>query len=73
LSPDFGDFLVQFNKSYVCIPDTNGDSSSNACHQNYRGPKPLSDPESMAVKEFITGHKKSIKLFISLHSYGQVN
>ena len=54
------------------LPDTNGDSSSNSCHQNYRGPSPLSDPESLAVKQFISTNKKSIKLFISLHSYGQV-
>ncbi len=56
----------------MLFPDTEGDSSSNACHQNYRGPTPLSDPESVAIKEFVFKNRKTIKLFVSLHSYGQV-
>ena len=60
------------DKLKMTFPDTEGDSSSNACHQNYRGPTPLSDPESLSIKEFIFKNRKTIKLFISLHSYGQV-
>jgi len=42
------------------------------CAQLYAGRHPLSEPETVAVANFIMQHRSSIRLYISLHSYSQM-
>uniref|UniRef100_T1JFH7 Peptidase M14 domain-containing protein n=1 Tax=Strigamia maritima TaxID=126957 RepID=T1JFH7_STRMM len=49
-----------------------GGSSSNGCSETFRGEKPFSEPETQAIANFILDNKKTIKLYISFHSYGQM-
>ncbi|GMT29157.1 hypothetical protein PFISCL1PPCAC_20454 [Pristionchus fissidentatus] len=45
-------------------------SSSDSCHDTYHGPAAFSEPESMAVRDFLEAYPP--KAFISLHSYSQM-
>lgn len=46
-------------------------ASKNPCSETYAGPKAFSEPETLALSEFIkTFH--NLKLYISFHSYSQL-
>ncbi|KFO32778.1 Mast cell carboxypeptidase A [Fukomys damarensis] len=47
-------------------------SSNNPCSDIYRGPAPESEKETKAVTDFIRRHLKSIKAYITFHSYSQM-
>jgi len=42
------------------------------CQNVYAGKQPLSEPETVAVANFIMQRRSSIRLYISLHSYSQL-
>ena len=46
-------------------------TSNYKCSDNYGGPYVESEPETKLFSNFLMSYKKQIKLFISLHSYGQ--
>ncbi|XP_057375607.1 carboxypeptidase B-like [Daphnia carinata] len=46
-------------------------ASPSTCDETYRGPKAFSEPETLAMSNFITGKSSQIKLYLTLHSYGQ--
>ncbi|XP_060804967.1 carboxypeptidase B-like [Amyelois transitella] len=47
-------------------------SSDNPNHAFFRGPEPFSEPESCAVRDMLSSSGISFKVYITLHSYGQV-
>ena len=47
-------------------------TSKSPCVDTYCGSKAFSETESKAVSDFVTKHKDTIKIFISLHSYSQL-
>ncbi|CAH4035459.1 unnamed protein product [Pieris brassicae] len=47
-------------------------SSENPTHAFYRGPEPFSEPESSAMRDFLSNSGISFKVYITLHSYGQI-
>ncbi|XP_059470334.1 carboxypeptidase B-like [Neocloeon triangulifer] len=47
-------------------------SSINPCREIYAGSRPFSEPETKAVSDFILSHKDEIKVYLTMHSYGQV-
>jgi len=47
-------------------------SSDNPCTDIYAGPKAFSEPESKAISDFLLAHKNQMKMFFSLHSYGEL-
>ncbi|CAK1555695.1 unnamed protein product [Leptosia nina] len=47
-------------------------SSENPTHAFYRGPEPFSEPESCAMRDFLSKSGISFKIYITLHSYGQI-
>ena len=47
-------------------------SSSNTCSEEYRGERAFSEPESRAVRDFITSRKSSMVMYLSFHSWGQM-
>ncbi|XP_003789518.1 mast cell carboxypeptidase A [Otolemur garnettii] len=61
------DLNRNFNASWDSSPQT-----SNPCEETYRGHAPESEKETKAVTDFIRGHLKSIKAYITFHSYSQM-
>lgn len=51
------------------MPSAAFSNTKNPCKENYWGPAPKSDKETKAVTEFIRSHLKSIKAYITIHSY----
>lgn len=49
-----------------------GGSSKFPCSEIYRGPKASSEPEVKAISEFLMEHSTQLKMYMSLHAYGQV-
>ena len=47
-------------------------SSNNQCSETYRGPRPFSEPESRAMRDFIMARRRNIRMYITFHSYGQM-
>ncbi|KAF2896453.1 hypothetical protein ILUMI_09718 [Ignelater luminosus] len=47
-------------------------SSSRECLETYHGPRPFSELETQAVKEYILRIKDRVKLYLTLHSYGKM-
>ncbi|XP_012288601.2 carboxypeptidase B [Orussus abietinus] len=46
-------------------------ASSNPCSDTYAGPKPFSEPETQALRDFALSKKGLVKAYLTLHSYGQ--
>ncbi|KAG5868272.1 hypothetical protein JTB14_032987 [Gonioctena quinquepunctata] len=46
-------------------------SSKNPCTETYGGTGPFSEPETAAVRKFITGTTAKWRAYVSFHSYGQ--
>ena len=46
------------------------DKAKDPCLLNYPGPKPFSEPETVAFKNFLSDHKKEIRFVINMHSNG---
>nr|KAF6473747.1 carboxypeptidase A3 [Rousettus aegyptiacus] len=53
------------------MPSAAFPNTKNPCKENYRGPAPESE-ETKAVNDFIRSHLKSIKAYITIHSYSQM-
>ncbi|CEF64918.1 Peptidase M14, carboxypeptidase A domain and Proteinase inhibitor, carboxypeptidase propeptide domain and Proteinase inhibitor, propeptide domain-containing protein [Strongyloides ratti] len=60
---------VDLNRNFDWFWASSG-SSSDLCHETFHGSSAFSEPESLAVKEFL--EKNPMKSFISLHSYSQL-
>ncbi|XP_040336370.1 mast cell carboxypeptidase A [Prionailurus viverrinus] len=61
------DLNRNFNASWNSFPNT-----KDPCAETYRGPEPESEKETKAVTDFIRSHLKSIKAYITFHSYSQM-
>ena len=53
-----------------CILDAG--ASTNPCSDVYAGPNPLSVPETVGLSDVMQAHKARLKLYLTVHSYGQV-
>ncbi|CAO1394631.1 unnamed protein product [Diamesa serratosioi] len=69
---------ISGNVCYGTDPNRNFDylwnefgTSNYECSDYYGGPYVESEPETKLFSNFLMSYKKQIKLFISLHSYGQ--
>lgn len=47
-------------------------SSADPCNPNYAGPAPFSEPETRAIRDFVTPIKDKIDLYLALHNFGQL-
>ncbi|KAM9089946.1 LOW QUALITY PROTEIN: mast cell carboxypeptidase A [Megaptera novaeangliae] len=61
------DLNRNFNVSWNSFPHT-----KDPCWEIYRGPAPESEKETKAVTDFIRSHRKSIKAYLTFHSYSQM-
>ncbi|CAG9529711.1 unnamed protein product [Cercopithifilaria johnstoni] len=64
---------VDLNRNYDFDFNQNLYPFNNSCSDQYQGPFPFSEPESRAVRDFITSNELRNKTdaVISMHSYGQ--
>lgn len=46
-------------------------ASSNPCSENYAGPKPFSEPETLHLANFVQKYRKNLKIYLAFHSFGQ--
>lgn len=44
----------------------------NECSEVYGGRAAFSEPETRALRNFVTDHQDKIKMYVTLHSYGQL-
>ncbi|TMW44837.1 hypothetical protein DOY81_010087 [Sarcophaga bullata] len=49
----------------------NGGGSSNPCSETYAGPKAFSEPEAVALAQYLTTIRNKIQIYLAFHSYGQ--
>ncbi|XP_001602586.2 carboxypeptidase A2-like [Nasonia vitripennis] len=47
-------------------------ASKDPCHETYGGPSPFSEPETRAMSNYIMNNKKTIRTYLTLHSYSQM-
>ena len=47
-------------------------SSSNPCAEDYRGPYAFSEPETRAMRDFVTSNKSMLKFAVNFHAYGNL-
>jgi len=47
-------------------------ASDNPCEEIYQGQSPFSEPESSAIRKFITWYKRDIEAVITMHTYSQL-
>lgn len=48
------------------------DDCADPCGECYRGKEPFSEPETRAVRDFLTAHKEEIKFVSNTHSFGNM-
>lgn len=48
------------------------DPCADECGECYRGPAPFSEPETRAMRDFLTANKNEIKFVSNFHSYGNM-
>lgn len=61
---------VDINRNYGYKWGTGG-SSNSPCSDVFMGPTPFSEPESLAVKNFVEGHP-NLKVLLSFHTYSEL-
>lgn len=64
-------FGVDGNRNYGFKWAVSGVSHNPCDGETYAGPKPFSEPETQMVRSIMMDNAKRIKLYVSLHSYGQ--
>lgn len=62
---------VDLNRNYG-YSFAQGDNSEDTCSETYRGPAAFSEPETRAMRDFITAHKDEIKFVMNFHAYGNL-
>lgn len=64
-------FLIFFIETllpiYCCLE---GGASQNPCSETYAGPSPFSEPETVALSNFIGSLGHEIDIYLAFHSYG---
>lgn len=59
------------NRNFDSYWMANGGASSNPCSETFAGPKPFSEPEAVALANYVTSIKDKLNIYLSFHSYGQ--
>jgi carboxypeptidase T len=62
---------VDLNRNYG-YSFASGDNSEETCSETYRGPNAFSEPETRAMRDFITEHKDEIKFVMNFHAFGNL-
>lgn len=65
-------FGTDLNRNWNAKWTENDDTTKSVCSDFYGGPNSFSEPETYALSKFLLDKRKHLKLFISLHGYGQI-
>lgn len=49
----------------------NNGASSNPCDETFAGPRAFSEPEAVALANYVTSIKPTTKIYLAFHSFGQ--
>ncbi|XP_041377100.1 carboxypeptidase B-like [Gigantopelta aegis] len=60
------------NRNFDYHWDPYAGASTNPCSEVYAGPNPLSVPETVALSNLMNQHKDKLKLYLTVHSFGQI-
>ena len=63
---------VDLNRNYGVDWNKEGGSSPDPCAENYRGAFPFSEPETRAIRDFLSSHRHSIKFVYNFHAFGNM-
>lgn len=63
---------VDLNRNYGKFWGKPGGSSTHPCDESFEGDHPFSEPETQAIRDFLTSHKDEIKFVYNFHSYGNM-
>ena len=66
------DFYEKVSQEEAGPQDKVWDDCSDPCGECYRGKEPFSEPETRALRDFLTEHKDEIKFVSNTHSYGNM-
>lgn len=61
---------VDLNRNWPTFWGLGNGTSASPCHEQYQGPKPLSEPETHSVAS-VLHEAKGIRAHVDLHSFGQ--
>jgi len=62
---------VDLNRNYpVCFDKPGQGSSTKGCDEDYRGPHPFSEPETIAIRDFVASNNFTIAF--NFHSFGHL-
>jgi hypothetical protein len=63
---------VDLNRNFAVCWDLNDeDSSPKVCGEDYRGAKPMSEPETQAIASFVSSRGVDISVAVNYHAYGE--
>ncbi|KAF1320926.1 Zinc carboxypeptidase, partial [Globisporangium splendens] len=63
---------IDLNRNYdVCFDHDSVGSSTDICAEDYRGPKPFSEPETQAIRDFVARPGMNFSTALNYHSYGR--
>jgi carboxypeptidase A len=56
------------------VPDENNNlgASTNPCSDTYAGPRAFSEPETLAIENFLIQNRARFDIFLSFHAYGHL-
>lgn len=63
--------VVSSNRNFPFNWMINNGASDNPCSSSFAGPAPFSEPEVLALSNFVNEHASEIQIYISFDSYGQ--
>jgi carboxypeptidase T len=66
-----GTFGVDLNRNYGYGWGTGG-SSNNPSSDTYMGTAPFSEPETQAIRDFVTSHRDNVSTVISYHTFSEL-
>lgn len=70
--PHKEEYGVDLNRNYGVYWDKPGGNSEDPCAENFRGEHPFSEPETIAIRDFLYAHKHEIKFVYNFHAYANM-
>lgn len=62
--------FLTLNANIVINVFSEGGASQNPCSETYAGPSPFSEPETIALSNFIGSLGHAVDIYLAFHSYG---
>ena len=63
---------MDLNRNFYTGPVREDEIATDPCRDNFGGKFPFSEPETIALKNYITGINLRVEYYISFHAFGQM-